>query len=206
MKKKKVSTGYWVALAFVSLSLFTNLMNREDGKTIAFNDWLIDKKASSFITIDDTKLNTLEAVYIERKELGSEEIESRLFFIPMYSSTNESAGDDKIQLVYRVSSGEIFDFLQGKLNNSEETIQSEILNNPNDYIFEGPFTGGIQKTNEAMREIRTKMPNVDPEFKVFSPSESSPQALAIKVLMILFIVLLAIIGYKLFIGSKDVVT
>ena len=174
----------------------------DDGKTITFNDWLIDKQASSFITIDDTKLNTLEAAYIEEKEFGSEEIESRLFFIPMYSSTNESMGNDKIQLVYRVSSGEIFDFLEEKLNNSEESLQREILNNPNDFIFEGPFSGGIQNTNQAMRDIQNKMPNLDPEFKVFSPSTSSPQAIAIKILMIAFVILLAIIGYKLFLGSK----
>ena len=150
MKNKKVSTGYWVALAFIGLSLFTNLTNREDdGKTITFNDWLIDKQASSFITIDDTKLNALEAVYIEEKESGSEEIESRLFFIPMYSITNQSTSANKIQLVYRVSSGEIFDFLEAKLNNSEESIQREIQNNPNDFIFEGPFSGGIQNTNKV---------------------------------------------------------
>ncbi|MFK7775011.1 MAG: hypothetical protein AB8F94_22920 [Saprospiraceae bacterium] len=203
MKNKKVSNGYWLALAFVSLSLFTNLTNREDdGKIITFNDWLIDKPASSFITIDETKLNTLEAVYFEEKEFGSEEVESRLFFIPMYSSTKESTADDKIQLVYRVSSGEIFDFLVKKLNNSEESMQREILNNPNEFIFEGPFTGGIQNTNKAMRDIQTKMPNLDPDFKVFSSSKSSPQALAIKVLVIAFVILLLIIGYKLFRGSK----
>jgi hypothetical protein len=203
MKIKKVSIGYWIALAFIGLSLFSNLTNREDdGEIITFNDWLIEKPASSFITIDEIKLNTLEAVYIESKEFVSEEVESRLFFIPMYSTTNESTAADKVQLVYRVSSGEIFDFLEKKLNTSEENMLSEMLTNPNEFIFEGPFTGGIQKTNKAMRDIQTKMPNLDPEFKVFSPSESSPQALAIKVLVIVFLILLAIIGYKLFRGSK----
>lgn len=197
MEKKKVSTGYWIALAFIGLSLITNLTNREnDGKTITFNDWLIDKQANDFVTIDDVKLNTLEAVYIEEQESGSGEVESRLFFIPMYSSSNESTGDDKIQLVYRVSSGEIFNFLENTLNNRKD------INDPRKFIFKGPFTGGIQKTNAAMREIQTKMPNLDPEFKVFSPSELSPQALAIRALMIIFGILLAIIGYKLFIGSK----
>lgn len=203
MNFKKVSTGYWIALAFVGFSLFSNLTNREDdGKIITYNDWLKDKEASSFITIDEVKLNAIEAAYFENKEFGSEEVESRLFFIPMYSSTIESIADDKIQLVYRISSGKIFDFLEDKLNNSTEDLQREILSNPNDFIFEGPFTGGIQNTNKAMREIQTKLPNLAPDFKVFSPSESSPQALAIKVLMIAFGLLLAIIGFKLFRGSK----
>jgi hypothetical protein len=34
MKIKKVSIGYWIALAFIGLSLFSNLTNREeDGET-----------------------------------------------------------------------------------------------------------------------------------------------------------------------------
>lgn len=201
MKTKNVSKGYWIALAFVGFSLISNLMGRnDDGKTIIFNDWLVDKQENMFVTIDEVKLHPLEAVYIEEKEFGSEEVESRLFFIPMSSSTNGSAADDKIQLVYRVDGGEVFDFLEGRLNSSGESIQKDIQNNP---IFKGPFTGGIQSTNAAMREIQTKMPNLDPSFKVFSPSTFSPQGVAIKILMAIFVILLLIIGYKLFSGAKN---
>jgi len=163
MKNKKVGIGYWIALVFFGYSLFSNLatMNNSN-QSMTYAEWLADGAAtSSFITLSDVHFNALEAAYIEETNSLSNEVESRLYFIPMSSSTSETNDSDKTKLVYRVSEGEVFDFLEKQLNDSEENILQRMLKNPEAFIFKGPFTGGIQGSNAGMRKIQTEMPNLD---------------------------------------------
>lgn len=205
--KRKVPIGLWIVFGFVSyifvLSFFIKV---EDEITVSYNDWLKDKIKHSFVTFNDVKINTLEAVCIESTEFGSDEPESRTFFIPMHSTTNELPENEKVSLVLRVNEGEIFDFLIKKINTNEEVLLKEAVFNTEDFIFEGPFTGNIQESNKSMRKILKEAPDIDPNFKILSPRTLSPQTFftyVIRVITIAFVSLLLIIVSLLIFKPKS---